>query len=82
MTPTKKEAAGLEQARNPGNLDDIRICAEEIVECSGLTRGQFELEGPAVLMARLDTVSTLAKDILQTLAAHQERHAEAHANDR
>lgn len=64
---------------NPGKLDDIRICAEEIVECSGLSREQFALEGPAVLMARLDTVTTLARDILQTLAAHR---ALEHANDR
>lgn len=64
---------------NPGKLDDVRICAEEIIECSGLSREQFALEGPAVLMARLDTVTTLAKDILQTLAAY---HARGHANDR
>jgi hypothetical protein len=67
---------------NPGKLDDIRICAEEIVECSGFTRAEFVAQGPMVLIARLEAVTTLAKDILQTLAAYQARTATDHANDR
>ena len=67
---------------NPGKLDGIRICAEEIVECSGFSREQFVGQGPAMLIARLETVATLAKDILQTLAAYRARTMTDHANDR
>jgi hypothetical protein len=58
------EAGGSGAERS---ASDIRICAEEIVECAGLSEEHLVRESPNLLTARLSSVATLAKDILMTL---------------